>query len=56
MNEEEIEILEQGYLIQLAKTMKTTTSINSYKELKAVYLKTLEIIDKLIELEKSKGE
>lgn len=55
MNKEEIEILEQGYLVQIAKIMKTT-DIDSYEELKEVYLKALEIIDKLIELEKSKGE
>ena len=51
----EREILEQGYLVQLAKIMKTT-DIETYEELKEAYLKALEIIDKLIELEKSKGE
>ena len=50
MSKEEREILEQGYLVQLAKIMKTT-NIETYEELKEVYLKALEIIDKLIELE-----
>lgn len=53
MNKEDLEARELGYLLQLAKIMKLT-DIDSYEELKEVYLNGLEIIDKLIEIEKEK--
>lgn len=48
----DIEIMQAGYYVKMASFLKKIENCEDLKELKNIFLEIIEILDKMIELEK----